>query len=46
VIAEKNQEIAHFYLQDKRVLSSPIFDEYSDEEEQIPTSHFVDMGSN
>jgi hypothetical protein len=24
----------------------PIFDEYSDEEEQIPTSHFVDLRSN
>jgi hypothetical protein len=46
VIEEKNQEIAHFSLQDKRVLGSPIFDEYSDEEEKIPTSHFVDLGSN
>ena len=45
VIEENNQEIAHFSLQDKRVLCSPIFDEYSDEEEQIPTSHFVDLGS-
>ena len=32
-IEEKNQEVAHFSLQDKRVLRSPIFDEYSDEEE-------------
>jgi hypothetical protein len=44
-IEEKNQEVAHFSLQDKRVLRSPIFDEYSDEEEQIPTLHFVDLGS-
>jgi hypothetical protein len=36
VIEEKNQEIAHFSLKDKRVLCSPIFDEYSDEEEQYP----------
>jgi hypothetical protein len=33
VIEEKNQEIAHFSLQGKGVLGSPIFDEYSDEEE-------------
>jgi hypothetical protein len=33
VIEEKNKEIAHFSLQDKRVLRSPIFDEYSDDEE-------------
>jgi hypothetical protein len=25
-------------------MCSPIFDEYSDEEEKIPTLHFVDLG--
>jgi hypothetical protein len=33
MIEEKNQEIGHFSLQDKRVFLSPIFDEYLDEEE-------------
>jgi hypothetical protein len=45
-IEEKNQEVAHFSLQDKRVMYSPIFDEYLDEEEQIPTLHFFDLGRN
>ena len=40
MIEEKNQCVSHFSLQDKRVLRSPIFDEYSNEEEEIPTSHF------
>jgi len=43
---EKNPEIAHFSLQKKNVFDSPIFDEYSDEEEQTPTSYFVDLRSN
>jgi len=45
VIEEKTQEISHLTLQDKRVLGSPIFYEYSDEEEKIPTSHLFDLGS-
>jgi hypothetical protein len=45
-IEEKNLEVSHFPVQNKRVVRSPIFDEYSDEEEKIPTSHFVDLGSN
>lgn len=31
-IKEKDQEVAGFSLQDKRILGSPIYDEYSDEE--------------
>ena len=32
-IEEKNLEISHFLVQNKRVMCSPIFDEYSNEEE-------------
>ena len=45
-IEEKDQEVACFYLQDKRILVSPIYDEFLDEEEKIPTSSFVDLRSN
>jgi hypothetical protein len=43
-IEEKNLEVSHFPVKNKRVVRSPIFDEYSNEKEQIPTSHFVDLG--
>jgi hypothetical protein len=39
---EKDQQIAHFSMQDQGILDPPIFDKYSDEEEQIP---FVDLRS-
>ena len=42
-IEEKDQEVACFYLQDKRILVSPIYDEFLDEEQQIPASYFVDL---
>jgi hypothetical protein len=45
-IEEKNLEVSHFLVKNKRVVHSPIFEEYSDEEEKIPTSCFVDLGSN
>jgi hypothetical protein len=43
---EKNQEVTLFSLQNKIFLHLLIFDEYSNEEEQTPTSHFFDLGSN
>jgi hypothetical protein len=43
-IEEKDQKIAHF-LQEGGVLCSPSFGEYSDEEQQSPTSHFDNLGS-
>jgi hypothetical protein len=44
-IEEKNQEITPF-LQDGGILRSPLFNECSDEEQQISTPHFSDLGSN
>jgi hypothetical protein len=41
-IEEEDQEIDHLFMQEKGVLDSPIFDEYSDEGEQIS---FVDLKS-
>ena len=42
-IKEEDQQVTHFSEQDQGTLGSPIFDEYSDEEEQIP---FVDLRNN
>jgi hypothetical protein len=42
-IKEEDQQVAHFSEQDQGALSSPIFDEYSHEEKQIP---FVDLRNN
>jgi hypothetical protein len=42
-IEERDRGIVHFSVQDQGALGSPIFDEYSDEEEQI---HFADLRSN
>ena len=44
-IEEKNQEITPF-LKNGGVLRSPLFNECSDEEQQISTPHFADLGSN
>jgi hypothetical protein len=40
---EEDREIVHFLAQDKGVLDPPVFDEYLDEEELIPTSDFADL---
>jgi hypothetical protein len=42
---EEDREIVHFLVQDKGVLDPPVFDEYLDEEELIPTSDFADLKS-
>ena len=41
-IEEEDQEIDHFFMKEKGMLDSPIFDEYSDEGEKIS---FVDVKS-
>jgi hypothetical protein len=41
-IEERDRGIVHFSVQDQGALGSPIFDEYSDEEEKI---HFADLRS-
>ena len=45
-IEEKDQEVTCFFLQDKTILVSLIYDEFLDEEEQIVTSPFVGSRSN
>ena len=44
-IKEKDQDVTCFFLQDKRILVSPIYDKFLDEEEQIAASPFVDLRS-
>jgi hypothetical protein len=46
VIEEKNQKIAYHSLKYVEVFCSPIFDKYSDGEEKIHTSKFVDLNNN
>jgi hypothetical protein len=41
-IEEEDQEIDHFFMKEKGMLDSPIFDEYSDKGEKIS---FVDVKS-